>query len=137
MMCFLPTMFSFTIPLFSLYSRHTVICHSYYTQSYSLPLVFFSLSLCPQNILFLYMIFLILSTSNRASSLQTTQHKKSTALTLSCSTLLFSWLTLHTTCIHCIMCLFIWLMSVYHTEMCQKGTETDIYLRWQDILFSV
>lgn len=50
------------------------------------------------------------------------------------STMLFSWSTLFTTCSHCIMCLFIWWMSVCSYEMCQKETEPDTYLRWQDIL---
>lgn len=118
-------MFSFTMLLFCLYSRHRVICHSYYTQSSSLPL-YFSVCFHAPHILFLYMIFLILSVSTHTSLLQSTQHKKSTTFTFFHSTLLFSWLPLHSTCIHRIMFLFIWLMSVYHTEMCQRGKETFI-----------
>ena len=111
------TMFSFTILLFCLYSRHIIICHSYYTQSSSLLLIFFSLSWCSYNIL--YMIFFSFLVFKLA------HHQKSTVFPLSYSTLLFSGAALKTTFIHCIMCLFIWLMSVYHTEMYQRGIERD------------
>ena len=115
-----------------------IICYFYHIPASLLALVFFNLCVSAwENIHLSFIgIFLIFNVSTPVSPLQSAQQKKSTAFPLYHNILLFSWLTLLTICSHCIMCLFIWLMSICSYEMCQKETEPDICLRWQDRLYS-
>lgn len=90
---------------------------------YSLQILFF---------LIWFFSFLVFQLIHNLFSQPNTQ--KSTTFTFFHSTLLFSWLTLHTTCIHCFMCLYSVNVCLPHLNVSKR--KGDIYLRWQCSLFS-